>query len=100
MSPLDPELRMLATELAPIQKCAKALGIFTNERELLRCPACGLQEDVAVDGILITCREPDLGKDTGLRFVPLGEQTFRCAGCGQSVREPHREQVPEGPSPG
>jgi len=41
-----------------------------------------LMEDVAADGILITCREPDLGKDTGLRFAALNQHAFRCPACG------------------
>ena len=95
MSTLDPELHRLATELAAIQKRAKALGIFTDERELLHCPGCGLKEDVAINGILFTYREPDLGQDTGLRFRQLNQHTFRCPGCGQNVKEPTSEQGSE-----
>ena len=87
ISPLDPELRRLATQLAAIRKRAKALGIFTNERELLQCSGCGLMEDVTASGILITCREPDLGHDTGLRFKQLNKQIFRCPACGENVKE-------------
>ena len=98
LSLLDPELRRLATELAPIQKCAKALGIFTNERELLHCPGCCLKEDVAATGIMITYREPDLGHDIGMRFKQLNKHAFPCPGCGQRVREPLSEQRSEGAS--
>lgn len=99
MSPLDPELRRLVTELAAIKKRAKALGIFTHGRELLHCPGCGLKEDVAATGILITYREPNLGTGTGLRFKQLHKQTFRCPGCGQRVREPLSKHGPEGVLP-
>lgn len=99
ISPLDPELRSLATQLAAIQKRAKALGIFSNERELLQCSGCGLMEDVTASGILITCREPDLGHDTGLRFKQLNKQTFRCPACGKTVKETIFEQESEGASP-
>lgn len=98
MSPLDPELHRLATELAAIQKRAKSLGIFTNERELLHCPGCGLKEDVAANGILITYCEPDFGYDSGLRFKQLNKHTFRCPACGRNVKEPISKQEIEGAS--
>jgi hypothetical protein len=88
MSPLDSELRRLAAELAAIQKRAKALGIFTNERELLHCLGCGLKEDMAADGVLFTYHEADFGQDTGLRFKQVNKHTFRCPACGQNVKEP------------
>ena len=99
MSPLDAKLRRLATELAAIQKRAKALGIFTNKRELLHCPGCGLKEDVTANGMLITYHEPDLSHDTGLRFKQLNKHTFRCPACGQNVKEPIFEQGCEGALP-
>ena len=99
MSLLDSRLRRLATELVAIHKRAKALGIFTNERELLHCPGCGLKEDVAINGILFTYREPALGQDTGLRFRQLNKHTFRCPGCGQNVKEPISERESEGAAP-
>ena len=99
MSPLDAKLHRLATELGVIKKHAKALGILTNERELLHCPGCGLKEDVAADGMLFTSSEPDLGHDTGLRFRQLNKHTFRCPACGENVRESNSEQESEGASP-
>ena len=98
MIPLDPDLLGIAAELVALRKRAKELGVFTDDRELLVCLACGLMEDVTASGLLITCREPDLGRDTGLRFEPLSEQTFRCPACGQCVREPLSEQSSEGAS--
>ena len=91
MSALDPKLRKLVADLVALQKRAKALGVFTNDRELLECPHCGLMEDVAANGMLITCREPDLGLDTGLRFKPWGKRAFRCPSCGKKVMEPPPE---------
>ena len=41
-------------ELEEIKHRARALGIFTDDRELLACPVCGLLEDVAIMGLLIT----------------------------------------------
>jgi hypothetical protein len=77
----------LVEQLAAVQKQAKALGLFTNDRELLECPHCGLMEDVAINGLLITYREPDLGQDTGLRFKKVKKQTFRCPSCKGLVTE-------------
>lgn len=74
-------------ERAAWQKQAEALGMFTHDRELLRCDGCGLMEDVSHTGMLITCRDPDLGTDTGLRFVKEAEGSFRCPSCHQTVQE-------------
>lgn len=79
--PADAKLHALATRLAGLQKRAKALGVFANDRELLECPRCGLMEDVTSIGLLITCRATALGDDTGLRFVQLAEDIFRCPSC-------------------
>ena len=46
------KLLPLFRELAKIRKVAAKLGVFTNERELLTCPKCDLQEDVAITGML------------------------------------------------
>ena len=78
----------------------RALGMFANDRELLECQSCGLKEDVAHDGRLITCREPDLGQDTSLRFEPLAEQTFHCPAGGQTVPEPFNEDEQNDELPG
>ena len=87
----DPKLHALATRLVSLQKQAKALGVFANDRELLECPRCGLIEDVTSIGRLITCREAALGEDTGLRFVQLAEDIFRCPSCAQRVETPAGE---------
>ena len=83
--PSDAKLHALAARLASLQKQAKALGVFANDRELLECPCCGLMEDVTSIGLLITCRATALGEDSGLRFVPLAENIFRCPSCAQRV---------------
>jgi hypothetical protein len=88
MKPPDAKLHELASQLAGLQKRAKALGVFTNDRELLECPRCGLLEDVTSTGLLITCRADALGEDTGLRFVPLADNIFRCPSCAQRVEAP------------
>jgi hypothetical protein len=78
MKPSDAKMYELARQLADLQQRAKALGVFTNDRELLECPRCGLLEDVTCTGLLITCRADALGEDTGLRFVQLADNIFRC----------------------
>ncbi|MEI7732284.1 MAG: hypothetical protein WCO56_22105 [Verrucomicrobiota bacterium] len=77
-----------AKQLAALQERANALGMFTNERELLACPRCGLEDDVNTSGQLLTCREPNLGQDTGLRFKEITGGHFICPSCGQIVPEP------------
>ena len=82
------ELRSLATEIAALRTKAKALGLFTDDRELLECPVCGLMENVAAaGGGLFTCRPESLDEDTGLRFEELSRDRFRCPACGATVRE-------------
>ena len=72
---LEP-LHSLAARLVSLQKRAKALGVFANDRELLECPRCGLMEDVT---------------STGLRFVQLADDIFRCPSCSQRVEVPAGE---------
>jgi len=69
-----------------LQAKARALGLFTNDRELLECHKCGLLEDVTINGLLITFRAPDFGQDTGLRFEELSQERFRCPGCGSMIQ--------------
>lgn len=68
-------------------KQAAAMGVFTNDRELLECSKCGLVEDVLTDGILVTyhknIRNPN---DSGLRFEKIGEDKFRCPACGTILK--------------
>ena len=80
-------LRSLAGQVVALQAEARALGLFANDRELLACPCCGLVEDVTCTGLLITCRLPALGEDTGLRFEEIKTGKFRCPQCGGIVAE-------------
>ena len=48
------DLIPLVRELERIKQRARALGMFTDDRELLECPKCGLMEDVTAVGLLIT----------------------------------------------
>lgn len=73
--------------LEEVRHQARALGIFTDDRELLECPSCGLLEDVTGDGVLLTYHKgcEDM-KDSGLRFRQIDENSFACPGCGATVR--------------
>lgn len=60
LSGLAQRIKPFAEDILRLQKQAKALGIFVNDRELLACPGCGLLEDVASNGSLMTySRESD-----------------------------------------
>lgn len=85
---------MLAAELVALQAKARALGLFANDRELLECPQCGLQEDVMFSGLLITSYPDSAGEDTGLRFKEMSRDRFRCPACGATVREPEQTETP------
>lgn len=82
----------MAADIVALQKQMKALGMFANDRELLECPRCGLMEDVAEGGLLLTVFPSDLGTDTGLRFDEITPDSFRCPSCGQTVHEPLTEE--------
>lgn len=74
-------------QLEQVKQQARALGIFTNDRELLECPSCGLLEDVTIEGLLVTYpRSSRDMKDCGLRFIQVGEATFQCPSCGANVK--------------
>ncbi len=78
----DTPLIDLCKELHRIKRQAEALGIFTNDRELLICPKCGLQEDIQADGRLMTINKDSQDfKDIGLRFVDTGNGQFSCPQC-------------------
>jgi len=79
-------LTTLVRQLEQVKAEARALGIFTDDRELLECPNCGLLEDVTSDGLLVTYPKDSVDlKDCGLRFRPLDKTRFACPKCGTSV---------------
>ena len=81
------DLLELARQLAQVKQQAKALGIFTDDRELLECPSCGLLEDVTAEGLLVTYLKDSADlKDCGLRFSPVDETSFACPSCGTKVK--------------
>lgn len=85
-------IRELASRIVALQDKARALGLFTNDRELLECQKCGLLEEVTFNGQLITCRGPDFSQDTGLRFEELPQDRFCCPVCGSIVQSESPEQ--------
>ncbi|KAF0192307.1 MAG: Uncharacterized protein FD165_932 [Gammaproteobacteria bacterium] len=81
------ELVELSRKLAKVKAQARVLGIFTNDRELLGCPNCGLLEDVTARGLLVTYPKDSADlKDCGLRFCPVDEIHFACPKCGTRIK--------------
>jgi hypothetical protein len=72
----------LARQLAETQGRARKLGLFVNDREVLSCPKCGLEEDAAAGGMLIVSRRGARYTDTGLRFkVNFRTRRATCPAC-------------------
>ncbi|HYV38026.1 MAG TPA: hypothetical protein VE988_20235 [Gemmataceae bacterium] len=86
MDHLPTDVRRLASRMALLREKAKALGVFTNDRDLFVCSKCGLLEDVTFDGLLITCHPTALGKDTSLRFKAVSSARFRCPECNKTIK--------------
>ena len=80
---LGPRLIALVRRLKKIQAAARKLGLFVEDRELLTCPRCGLQEDIAIDGRLLVTVSADRHCDTGLRFTRVMRRGdwWRCPNC-------------------
>ncbi len=89
------EIHALARELVSLKERAKKQGVFVEDRELLTCPNCGLEEDVACQGLLIVYYPSNAGVDTGLRFqeVNSGTNRFRCPACSAEFDAPAREEM-------
>ena len=74
-------------QLEQVKQQARALGIFTDDRELRECPSCGLLEDVTFEGLLVTYPKDSADlKDCGLRFRPVGRNSFACPACGTRIK--------------
>jgi predicted RNA-binding Zn-ribbon protein involved in translation (DUF1610 family) len=77
----------LAASLQSLKKQVKGLGMFTNDREFLECPNCGLKESVTCENILYTYRDGAFDDDVGLRFPePDDDAVSACPGCGAEVK--------------
>lgn len=72
-------LTTLIRQLEQVKAQARALGIFTDDRELL--------EDVTAKGLLVTYPKDSLDpKDCGLRFRPVDKTHFACPKCGTRIK--------------
>lgn len=80
---LAERIRPLVAEIGKLQSKMKSLGLFPHDRELLSCPKCKREEDVTVEGVLVTCRSTAPGMDSGLRFHQIEdrENWWRCPIC-------------------
>ncbi len=79
---LNADLAKMCAKLQELRTHAASLGLFTSDRELLICPSCGLQEDVTIEGMLITHDFESLDvSDSGLRFTELQDGHFSCPRC-------------------
>jgi len=86
------DLIELFHHLEKVKQQARALGIFTDDRELLACHSCGLLEDVTAEGLLVTYpKDSSNPEDTGLRFRQLDSESFQCPACGATCHAPTEE---------
>ena len=91
------DISSLAARLVDIHQKAKELGIYTNDRELLKCPQCGLTEDVACDGLLFTFESADKTfSDTGMCFQEIDATHFRCQSCHHILVVAEEEEAGNG----
>ena len=90
---MDREYYKLAARLQETLQRAKELGMFVEDRELLRCGICGLIEDVTFKGLLVVYPDTDESQsDTGLRFEEIDGERYRCPWCGAALRVPSVEE--------
>lgn len=79
-------LHVLCERLQKIHQQAESAGLFIGDRELLACTHCGLQEDVLIDGRLVTYQAGTADViDSGLRFATTDDGNFICPHCGAAV---------------
>lgn len=85
---LSKELIRLVEALQKMKAEAKKLGLFAEDRDLITCSRCGLEEDVASGGMLMVTVPTNRYVDTGLRFslVKKGGDLWRCPGCGLEIK--------------
>jgi len=81
----DKYLFDLARRLIEVREEARKLGIFTDDRELLECPKCGLLEDVDINGRLFTKFKDSPDEDMGLAFKEVGDDCFSCPNCEEII---------------
>jgi len=82
----DAALHALCEQLQKIHQQAEVTGLFIGDSELLDCTSCGLQEDVLIDGRLVTYQANAAdAADSGLRFAAANDGNFVCPQCGAVV---------------
>jgi len=87
MKSIPKTIVILARRISKLQKEARKLGVFPNDRPLLACPKCQLEEDVAVTGLLFVTKRGARNTDTGLRFkINYRAKRARCPACGANIR--------------
>jgi predicted RNA-binding Zn-ribbon protein involved in translation (DUF1610 family) len=87
------DLIELFHHLEKVKQQAQVLGLFTDDREFLTCPSCGLMEDVTAEGLLVTYPQDSQNtEDTGLRFRQLDTESFQCPACGATCHVPTDEE--------
>ena len=84
----------LAMRLRVLEAQRQALGLAPHDRELLRCPQCGLFEGADDEGVLFTSLKRHSRHDTGLRFEKLTDGRWFCPFCAAKVVEPAFEPPP------
>ena len=77
----------LLREVKRVHRLAQKSGLFMDDRELLHCDNCGLQEDVVVTGQLITYKSGDPISDSGMKFEKDEGDTYVCPVCGAPALE-------------
>ncbi len=89
------EIHVLARQLVSLKEQARNQGMFVEDRELLSCPRCGLEEDVSFQGLLIVSYPSNAGIDTGLRFQEAnsGTNRFCYPSCSAEFDAPAREEM-------
>lgn len=76
----------LCEQLEKIHQQCEIAGLFIGDRELLDCKHCNLQEDVLIDGRLVTHQvDAADATDSGLRFAVADDGNFVCPQCGAVV---------------
>lgn len=84
----DKALHRLCEQLHKIHQQAENAGLFIGDRELLNCTHCGLQEDVLIDGRLVTYQADAADTtDSGLRFAAADDGNYICPQCGAVIAE-------------
>jgi hypothetical protein len=79
-------LDALCEQLQKIRQQTEISGLFIGDRELLDCTHCGLQEDVLINGQMVT-HQADAADtiDSGLRFSDADDGNCVSPQCGAAI---------------